>query len=121
MTTGTLSLQELNEKYPERRRKPKTYHVDFQGIEARVTSELKPLTAFERECMRVLAHDPLKALQLKIDLETITSKFPERQRRVLQLKMDGRTNKEIAIYLNMSTRSVIRKLQDMYEKLHILL
>jgi len=104
---------ELDKKYPERRIKAKTYVVDFQGLESKET----PLNDFEKECLTAIARDPAKEIRLMIDITEMTSKFPATNRIILQKRKEGWTQEEIALFLHISRRSVIRKLNDSYKKL----
>lgn len=106
-------LDDLNKKYPERRRKPKTYVVDWQGMEAKDT----PLNDFEKECLLAIAYNPVKEIRLMIDLKELANKFPATHKIILQKRKEGWTEREIALDFHISRRSVIRKLHKIYGKI----
>ena len=102
----------LNKLCPEGRNKAKTYVMDFHGLE----STDKPLNDFERECLSSITFDPTGEMRLLIDISVMVDKFPRTEKIILQKKREGWTDKEIADFLYVARRTVIRKLDLLFKK-----
>lgn len=107
-------IKELDGKYPERSRRSKTYLVDFGGIES-VRS--KPLNDFEKECITAISFDHTGTMRLTVDFNVAIDKFPNSEKVIIQKRIEGWTEQEIADFLNNSRRTVIRKIHKIFNKM----
>jgi DNA-binding NarL/FixJ family response regulator len=108
-----MGLKELNEKYPERRRKAKTLIMDFREIETKEGG----LTDLEKACLASITVDPSGEIRLMTDLRLMLDKFPKADKIIIEKRREGWTEQDIADFLNKNRRTIIRRLDTIFKKL----
>jgi len=105
---------ELNKKYPTRERKNYTYLVNFNEIEHKAGAGLyrkQPLNRFERNIYRILSTIPeIENIITRIDLQYAINTLTRKQRYVLERKLEGYTQQEIADLMHISRKNVVKHL-----------
>lgn len=111
---------ELNKKYPERRNKPNTYIVYFNGIENNAGAGLlknQPLNKEERGFYEAMSVDSnIGDVIFKLDFEVIVNKMTLKQQFVLNRRLEGYTQQEIANLMNISRKNLIKHLEALRKK-----
>lgn len=112
---------ELNKKYPSPRKKDNTYLVDFQDIEYRGGAGLQErlcLNEFERKAYNAICSCQLEGeLIFSCDFEILTSVLTNKQKFVLEKKINGHTQQEIAQMMNIARKNVIKHLNLIKNKI----
>ena len=106
-------MEELNKKYPERRHKRNTLIIDWHGLEAKDT----PLTDSDRVCLGGITVNPSGEIRVMLDMKLMTDKFPEKDKVILQKRIEGWTEQETAYFINKARRTVIRRLNRLFGSL----
>jgi len=115
---------ELNKLYPTRRLKAKTFVVDFHRLEngEKVGAGMvrdQALNRFEREIYERMAIDSgIEKIIFKLDFKVILDNMTAKQKVVLEKRLEGYTQEEIAKIMGISRKNLVKHLGLINKKIN---